>query len=180
MAGGERLQRLLADLDARYRALEIRLPDAAPPVRRWAGVLFRIGERAFLTPLEHIAEVLERPGEVTPIPGTRPWVRGVANHRGTLLPIFDLAILTLGDGALRHESQRVLVVRQGELPCGLAVSQTVGIRHCEIDRSGGEPPGDLGILKPFVDSAYPLGDETVPVLALDRLIADPALIHGTV
>jgi twitching motility protein PilI len=176
--GGERLYGLLAGLDARYRALGARLPDAAPPVPVWAGVLFRVRDQSFLVPLEQIAEVLELPGDMTAVAGTKPWVLGVANNRGTLLPIFDLAALTLGGVPARRDSDRVLVVRQDELPCGLVVSEAIGIRHFETTRRIGEPPAGLGVLKPFAESAFLLADERVPVLALNRLIADPMLGHG--
>jgi len=176
--GSARLYGLLAGLDARYRALGARLPDAAPPVPVWAGVLFRVRERHFLVPLEQIAEVLELPAEMTPIAGSKPWVLGVANNRGTLLPIFDLAALTMGGVPARRESERVLVVRQDELPCGLVVSEAIGIRHFETTRRIAEPPAGLGVLKPFAESAFPLAGDTVPVLALNRLIADPLLGHG--
>ncbi len=176
--GGERILGLIAGLEGRYRALGARLPDAAPPVPVWAGVLFRVRDRHFLAPLGQIAEVLELPGDMTAIAGTMPWVLGVANNRGTLLPIFDLAALTLGGMPTRRDSDRVLVVRQDELPCGLVVSEAIGIRHFETTQRIDEPPDALGVLSPFADSAFPLAGESVPVLALDRLIADPLLGHG--
>jgi twitching motility protein PilI len=177
---GDRLYGLIAGLDVRYRALGTRLPDDTPPIPVWAGVLFRIREQSLLAPLEQIAEVLELPADITAVGGTKPWVLGVANNRGTLLPIFDLAALALGVVSARRESDRVLVVRQDELPCGLVVSETIGIRHFETTRRVDEPSVGLGVLEPFVDSAFPLAGEDIPVLALDRLIADPLLGHGAV
>ena len=176
-SNGDRLYGLIAGLDARYRALGTPLPDETPPIPVWAGVLFRVREQSFLTPLEQIAEVLEFPSDMTAVAGTKPWVLGVANNRGTLLPIFDLAALTLGVASARRESDRVLVVRQEELPCGLVVSEAIGIRHFETTRRIHGPSAVLGVLDPFVDSAFPLAGEDIPVLALDRLIADPLLGH---
>jgi twitching motility protein PilI len=177
---GDRLFGLIAGLDARYRALGTRLPDETPPIPVWAGVLFRLREQSFLAPLEQIAEVLELPADMTAVAGTKPWVVGVANNRGTLLPIFDLTALTLGVVPTRRESDRVLVVRQEELPCGLVVSEAIGIRHFETTRRIEDPLAGLGVLEPFAESAFPLAGESIPVLALDRLIADPLLGYRAV
>jgi twitching motility protein PilI len=172
---GDRLFALIAGLDDRYRASGLRLPDETPPIPVWAGVLFRVRERSFLVPLEQIAEVLELPADMTAVAGTKPWTLGVANNRGTLLPIFDLAALTLGGVPVRRESDRVLVVRQEESPCGIVVSEAIGIRHFETTRRIDAPTAELGVLGPYAESAFPLAGETVPVLALGRLVAGPLL-----
>ena len=173
------MYRRVVELDAHFRSLATRLPDEAPPTEIWAGVLFKLGKRPFLAPLDQIAEVLEVPAEVTALPGIKPWVLGVANNRGTLLPLFHLPALVLGGVPTRHDSDRVLAVRQSDLPCGLVVSEAVGIRHFEA-ASRIAPGFSLaeGALEPFVEAAFPLDGAMVPVLALDRLIAAPLLNAG--
>jgi twitching motility protein PilI len=173
------LYRQLAEVEANFRSLATRLPDEAPPAEVWAGVLFKLGKRSFLAPLDQIAEVLEVPGDVTAILGTKPWVLGVANNRGTLLPLFDLTALIYGGAPGRHDSDRVLAVRQSDLPCGLVVSEAVGIRHFEAaGRIEARDVGPEGALDPFVDAAFTLDGTVVAVLALDRLIAAPLLNAG--
>jgi twitching motility protein PilI len=174
-ATGAELFDLIAAVEARFRALGARLPEQAAPVERWAGVLFRVGERQLLAPLDQVAEVLGVPGDITAVPGTKTWVLGVANHRGTLLPVFDLAALTQGVAPVRRDTDRILVVSQDGLPCGLVASAVVGIRHFDATRGLTELPGGLGVLRPFVLAAFPLAGESVPVIALDRLLADPLM-----
>lgn len=149
--------------------------ETRPPVPTWSGVLFRVQRSLLLAPLAQIVEVLEPPAEITPIPGTRSWVIGVANNRGTLLPIFDLSALDHGGKAVPRPSDRILVVRQDDIPCGLLVNEVIGIRHFETASRQSQLPAGLGVLKPFADAAFPLEGGAVPVLALDRLLADPLL-----
>jgi twitching motility protein PilI len=175
---GAELFGVIAELDARFRALGSRLPGETPPAEVWAGILFRVCERLYLAPLQQVAEVLEPFTELTAIPGTRPWLLGVANNRGTLLPIVDLAALVYGAAPARRDSDRVLAVRQNGLPCGLLVSEVIGIRHFETAVRTSELPSGLGALAPFADSAFPLDGQAVVVLALDRLLADPLLSAG--
>ncbi|AFL75178.1 chemotaxis protein CheW [Thiocystis violascens] len=182
------LHALIRDLDARCRARAAGLPDETKPPDSWAAVLFLVRAQAFLTPLEQIAEVLELPREITRVPGTKPWLLGVANNRGILLPIFHLAAFIEGtrlrirageseSGPDRRREtrgrERVLVVRQDELPCGLVVSEAIGMRYIKLgDRVDALPEG-LGASKPYVDASFLLDGVPVPVIRLGRLMADP-------
>jgi twitching motility protein PilI len=177
-ATGAALFDLIAGADARLRAVATRLPQEAPPVPRWAGVLFRVGGRSLLAPLAQVVEVLAVPGDLTPLPGTPDWVLGIANNRGTLLPIFDLTVLTGGGAAVRRSAERVLVVREQDLPCGLVATEVSGIRRLVAAQWAPEVPADLGVLRPFAQGAFPFGGVPVPVIALDRLLADPLMALG--
>lgn len=172
---GSDIYRLISVLNAHFRDPQAGLPGDLPAVPTWAGVLFRVRRTLLLAPLDQIVEVLEPPAEITAIPGTRAWVVGVANNRGTLLPIFDLCVLAHGGSSSPRPMDRVLVVRQEDVPCGLLVSEAIGIRHFEPESRLAEPPHGLGVLAPFAESAFPLETTSVAVLALDRLLADPLL-----
>jgi twitching motility protein PilI len=169
------IYRLISVLNAHFRDPQAGLPGDVPAALTWAGVLFRVRRTLLLAPLDQIVEVLEPPAEITVIPGTRAWVVGVANNRGTLLPIFDLSVLVHGGTSSPRPMNRVLVVRQEDVPCGLLVSEAIGIRHFEPDSRVAEPSHGLGVLAPFAESAFPLDGAPVTVLALDRLLADPLL-----
>src|SRR3546814_8604662 len=59
--------------------------------------------------------------EVTPLPNTPPFVRGVINLRGAVVPIFDLRV-RLGAGAAEPTSANVVIVVEiGDQFCGLLV-----------------------------------------------------------
>lgn len=184
------LQALIRKLDARCRARVAGQPDDATPPDSWAAVLFRVRDLVFLTPLEQLAEVLDLPADVTRIPGAKPWLLGIANNRGTLLPIFDLATL-IEDAAPRprktgadtaterrregRSRERVLVVRQEHLPCGLVVSEAVGMRYVNKGDRVDQVPGGLGPSAPYVQASYLLDGSPIPVIHLGRLVGDPLL-----
>jgi twitching motility protein PilI len=183
------LHALIRKLDARCRARMAGLQDEATPPDSWAAVLFRVKAQFFLTPLDQIAEVLELPWEITRVPGTKPWLLGVANNRGTLLPIYDMASLIEGaqaqirrrtqeTGADRKREgvrnrQRVLVVRQDGLPCGLVVSEAIGMRYIKNGDRVADVPEGLGPSKPYVDASYLLDSAPIPVIRLGRFMGDP-------
>lgn len=183
------LHALIRDLDARCRARVAGLPDENKPADSWAAVLFMVRTQPFLTPLEQIAEVLEPPRDITRVPGTRPWLLGVANNRGILLPIFHLGVFIDGAGPggrpsrpevapeRRREGyrtrERILVVRQDDLPCGLLVSEAIGMRHIKLGDRVEKVPQGLGASQPYVETSYLLDGVPVPSIQLGRLMADP-------
>ena len=183
------LQALIRKLDARCRARAAGQTDDATPPDSWAAVLFRVRDISFLTPLEQLAEVLDLPPDVTRIPGAKPWLLGIANNRGTLLPIFDLATLIEDSAARsgkvtadwterrreRRSRERVLVVRQEHLPCGLVVSEAVGMRYVKNAERVDQIPGGLGASGSYVQASYLLDGRPVPVIHLGQLVGDPLL-----
>ena len=67
-----------------------------------------------------------------PVPGAQPWMLGVANMRGNLLPMVDLKQFLEGERTVLHESQRVLIVRQ---PGGdVAVTHRRAVRPAQLQR----------------------------------------------
>lgn len=174
------LQALIQKLDALCRGRGGELDPAEMPPDSLPMVLSRIRARTCLIPLDRIAEVLEPPRDPTRVPGTKPWFLGIANHRGTLLPIYDLAILLEGglghsgtDGTAEERPDgrrgaRLLVIRQDDLPTGLLVSEVIGMRHVRADEAPVAAGGES-----WLGSARILDGEPVPVLDLDRLMDDP-------
>ena len=162
----------LVELEQRCRAHAVGLPQREKPPEIWAGILFHVGQVPLLGELDEISEVLEFPKDMTPVPATRPWVRGVANNRGTLLPVFDLRGLLFEAPTTRNAKNRVLVVRDVEVPFGLLVSDVTGIRRFDASERGAAPAVHESI-KPLVTGSFLLGQERCPVFSL-RLMAQDA------
>ena len=64
-------------------------PERVDTLGLWRGIGFRVGRRAFVSGIEEINELLAVP-PLTNVPGTQPWLMGVANVRGNLVPAIDL------------------------------------------------------------------------------------------
>lgn len=125
-----------------------------------------------LAPLEEIGEVLEVPRDVTPVPATKEWVFGIANNRGTLLPIFDLRVFLFGTQTSRNARNRILVVRRDEFPLGLLVGDVTGIRHFETQMQEARVPAQPTGLEPLVVGGFDLGKGYYPVVSLRQLTLD--------
>ncbi len=58
--------------------------------------MFYVGDDRLIAPLNDIKEILNFPSAITKVPGTKPWMLGIANIRGTLLPVIDLQLFLIG------------------------------------------------------------------------------------
>jgi twitching motility protein PilI len=155
------------------------LPRAPTPPPLISMVVFRVAGRALLSPLQQVVEVLTVPTQITRVPGTRPWVIGVANNRGTLLPVYDIEGCLMGTPARRTAQDRVLVIRQQELAFGILVGGPVGIHHCVASMGIQVSTTDLGALGPLVEGGYARGPERLPVVNLGGLAELPQFACAT-
>lgn len=141
----------------------------------WEGYLLAVGVRRLLVPVANVLEVIALPREVTPVPGTVPWLLGIAHYRGNLLPIFDLAGFVAGcEGevvAPVEAEPKVLVLPHADLAFGLAVSRLLGTRRC----SGAlRPPQEVEspVLGRWASGVVTDEGEPLPVVDVDLLASD--------
>jgi twitching motility protein PilI len=122
-----------------------------------------------------------QPPPVTSIPSTRPWMLGVANVRGQLLPIVDMKQFLEGERTVLHESLRVLLVRQTGGDVAVLVDELFGQRSFvdeqRLDDEALEPYAQ-GRYTHFLDRAYRMGDSVWGVFSLDRLARTPEFRHA--
>ena len=88
-----------------------------------------IGQDSWLVDMADISEVLSVPN-LTPVPLTKPWYRGVANVRGNIFSITDLgAYLDYGQTAQDAQSRVLLIGQKFNFNTGLLVSKVLGLRN---------------------------------------------------
>ncbi|MDQ1708678.1 MAG: hypothetical protein QOG49_63, partial [Frankiaceae bacterium] len=102
-------------------------------------VVIRIGASRFALSMDAVAQVGKLPG-FTRVPGTPPWVAGVANWRGRVLGVVDLRpLLGLpGDGEVRAKDARLVILASGPVQVGVLADRVDGVIDIEGDAL--EPP----------------------------------------
>src|SRR5258708_20149472 len=81
---------LLAELERRGRATSAQANPETNAGREWVGVALRMAGDLYLVAREETREVLGVPASTTRVPGAKPWVKGLANLPGHLLPTIHL------------------------------------------------------------------------------------------
>jgi twitching motility protein PilI len=109
------------------------LPEQVQAAPLWSGLGFRVADLQLVAPLDHVSEVLPCP-PVTRVPGTRRWLKGVANVRGTLVTVVDLPEY-FGKYPVRlDERARLLILNIPDLSTALLVNEVVGLRHFDEEQ----------------------------------------------
>ncbi|MFP7723451.1 chemotaxis protein CheW [Lysobacter sp. A3-1-A15] len=167
----------LADYERRSLAHVAGLPEQLEAPGLWRGVGYRIGERRMASPFDEVREILTLP-QVTPVPGAQPWMLGLANVRGNLLPIVDLKQFLEGERTVLHESQRILLVRQPGGDVAVLIDELYGQRsfhdqqQIPDDRLADEQIA-VGRYTHFIDRAYRLDEQPWGIFSLERLTRTP-------
>ncbi|VAX06456.1 hypothetical protein MNBD_GAMMA26-224 [hydrothermal vent metagenome] len=164
----QELVQLLHRIEQRSRAQAIGLPQQEEVQQYLEGVIFSLNEYRLVAPMSEVAELLQFPADVTQVPGTQPWVRGVANIRGTLLPIIDLQLFLGGEPVPSGRRSRVLIIKHKEIYTGLLVKEVLGMRHFP-ERSHISYPPPEGLLGKFIDTAFEHEGDTWPVFGMFAL-----------
>ncbi len=119
---------LLHQMQQQSRSHSPGLPEQVQLATLWSGLGFRLANRQFVTPLDQISEVLHCPS-MTPVPGTKSWLKGIANVRGTLYTIVDLADYFGKQPVEPDEQARLLIMNIAGLSTALMVNEVLGLRH---------------------------------------------------
>ncbi|SEO93037.1 chemotaxis protein CheW [Aquisalimonas asiatica] len=166
---------LLTDLERLGRDHAADLPAQEEHSEDWVGVGFRLGGQRFASPMAEVAELLKYP-ELAPVPRTRPWVRGMANVRGTLLPIMDLNGFMGEHNSSLTRLSRVLVIPIENAYTGLLVDEVFGLRHFPREALDGVPEDVPGSCAPFVTGSVTHHGERWLLFSMRALVDDPQFL----
>jgi twitching motility protein PilI len=167
----------LQDTDRKCRAKAAELAVLNRKKGDWVGIGFRIGEIRLLSKMGDVTEILEMP-EFTRVPGAKPWVVGIANVRGSLLPLMDIQGFVTGEALKNRKEGRVLVANLRGTNTGLVVSEILGLRHFSLDDQAYELPEIDNAFKPFIKQAFQREQKYWPVFSLQALIEDERFLHA--
>lgn len=111
-----------------------RLQDKDLSSSRLSALGVQIAGQNWLVDMTDIGEVLPLPA-LTHVPLTKPWFRGVANIRGNLYSIVDLAVYQRSGAASGDINNRVLLIAdQYAFNAALLVDRVLGLRDASTWR----------------------------------------------
>lgn len=157
----------------RERAVALARPPAPVDTAGRIEVLeFRLAHEHYAVETRWVREAL--PFEnLTPLPGTPPFMRGIVNARGRILPVFDLKQFFDLPGHGLTDLHAIIRVEGRGVELGLLVDAVIGV--------GALPLGDLQPSLPTLagiraDYLKGVTARHLVVLDLDRVLSDPRLV----
>lgn len=152
--------------------------DGEKAVNRWSGIAFEMMGEYFVAPLGEVSEVIYPP-VYTPVPNVQSWLRGLANIRGRLLTVSDLAHFITGQRTQQLPSQKVLCISHQDHYVGLIVDQVLGIQHFDRNSffSGNN---DLEKkLQTYCQGYFQQQNQAWNIFLFSRLLNDPQYMNAS-
>jgi purine-binding chemotaxis protein CheW len=130
-------------------------------------VAFSVGGVEYAFPIGSVKEII-RYAEPQPTSSTQPWMLGVINLRGSIVPIVDLgARLGREDIAIDDKTAKILVLEHGEFVVGAVVSSVDEVRTVEAEQVQDAP---VGAASSFMDGVVTVDERLLMLLDAQALI----------
>ncbi len=130
-------------------------------------ISFYLGIDEYAFEVSDAVEVL-RPRQVTEVPRTPDWIKGILSVRGEMVAVVDLR-MRLGLGTFESRpSSRILVVAVDDMKAGLMVDRLSGVK--EIPQSLVGPPEEAGPDALFLKGVINAGERMIRLLDAEALV----------
>ncbi len=169
---------VLQDIEQRCRSNSLGLPAGEQVEEDWVGIGFELCGETLIARMSEINEILPPPDTVR-IPGVLPWVRGLANVRGSLIPVVDVQALLCGEYIRPSKKNRLLVIDQDDIQAGVLVNEVYGLRRFKPEdrhpRAKASQPG----LKDLLDGGFDDNRQQWSVFSVRRLVGNEQFLRVT-
>lgn len=149
--------------------------DVAAPETKTLHVVFRVGDAEYVLPSNVVLQ-MESFTQATPVPGAPPFVAGIVQIRGRVVPVVDLRA-RFGFPEVEHTlDTRIVVGQHGERIVGLladAAREVALLGASQISAPPAVVAGENG----FVRAIAQLGPRVLMVLDFGKVIGEEPL-HG--
>ena len=136
-------------------------------------VSFHLADETYGIEITKIREIILM-GEITRIPQTPHYVKGLINLRSTVIPVIDLrARFGLPENKLTGES-RIMVLHVGTRTIGIivdAVSEVLRVANAEI---APPPPTVAGLGQEYLTGLVKLEKQLLILLDIDKILGEEA------
>lgn len=128
-----------------------------------SGVVLRFAGARYAVDMAAVAEVVPVP-PITRLPGGPPWLTGVVNWRGRVLPVIDLRPLVGAPLSPLPTSARLVVLSLDDVECGVVADMVPGLLECTLAELEPPPATAAPGIGPLVRAVV---DDDGPVALLD-------------
>jgi len=168
---------MLQDMAQLIEQNSAEVPMSRAHVEYWYGASFEVLGTRCVASMKEARKVVDLTPTI-PIPGVKPWVRGLANIGGRVLSIADLSAFLSG-GATVSTGKQALVISGRGIASGLVIDACFGGIRFPVDQLRQDIPVAAN-LQPFVNGVFTSGDTNYAVFNIERLLSDPDFMQAGV
>ncbi|KHK01386.1 chemotaxis protein CheW [Desulfovibrio sp. TomC] len=132
-------------------------------------VTFGIGDEEFGIDILKVQEII-RTMAITKVPNSPPYVEGVINLRGKVIPVIDLRSRFNMDYHPHDNQTRIIVIELHGMIIGFVVDGVSEVLRIQSNTVEPPPPVVSGIESEYIKGVGKLDDRLLILLDLDKLI----------
>ncbi len=141
-------------------------------------VSFRLAEEEYGIEITKIREIILI-DEITRIPQTPHYVKGLINLRSTVIPVVDLrARFGMPEGELTDES-RIMVLHVGTKTVGIVVDAVSEVLRISQEQIAPPPPTVAGLRQEYLTGLVKLEERLLILLDIDKILGQDAEVLET-
>ena len=133
-------------------------------------VVFRMGKESYGIDIFRVHEII-RMREITPIPRTDSYIRGIVNLRGNTIPVVDLSVRLNLDQPEETDNTRIIVVENESGNIGIIVDEVTEVITLKGDQIEDTPALVTDVATDFVKAVARCEDRLITLLDLDKTLA---------
>lgn len=169
---------LLLEMDRRNHERRALVEEQMKDSGRWQYIRYRVGDTLFITSIGDVSEILPL-AKVTPVPFTKPWIKGVTNIRGDVYVVTDFSHF-LFDKPLKANKKNKLIVLKGASHSALLVDEIIGMADVQQEEIGEQVNDTEEAIRQFVNGSLDKDDSRYFVLDVNNLLIEDNFMHAAV
>ncbi len=132
---------------------------------------FTLASEQYGIPILKVREIIGML-EVTPVPQTPMWTRGVINLRGKIIPVVDLRVRLDMMPAERTPETCIIVVQVRDVEMGMIVDTVSEVTNIPLDALSEPPKMGLGIRTDYLLAVGRVNGEVQLIIDIDHVLSD--------
>lgn len=138
-------------------------------------VTFSIKDELFGIDVRRAQEVMNIP-PITKVPNTMPFMKGVIDLRGIIIPLIDMRIKFKIEEKAYDQKTVIIIIDVKKVICGIIVDSVSDVANMSINDVQHTPHFASEIDKDSVFGIGKLGEKLVIILDVDKILTDEELL----
>ncbi|MGI6038106.1 MAG: chemotaxis protein CheW [Limnochordia bacterium] len=133
-------------------------------------VIFTLASEEFGVEINQVREII-KPRDMTRLPHTPPYIKGVINLRGEIIPVIDLRKRFSVDSGEMNRDTRIIIVEMDENRAGLlvdAVTEVLRLASTDIEAT---PRSIAGLQADFIQGVGKMEDRLLILLDVKKILS---------
>lgn len=141
-------------------------------------VSFRLANEEYGVEITKVQEIILL-GDITRVPQTAPYIKGLINLRSTVIPIVDLRLRFGMSEQPPTEETRIMVMNVGGKTIGIVVDAVSEVLRITKDQVAPPPATVSGVGREYITGLAKLDQRLLILLEIDRLLTEASTATST-